>query len=75
LVLVYITSKLPACGIEVVIVQYINNINGEYRGIFIEDRLIIYITMYYKKIRASNKAKIIHQYLPREVGELFFYYL
>ena len=73
--LAYITSGLPARGIEMVIVQYINNVNGECRSIFIEDKLMVYITIYYKGIRASGKAKIIHQYLPREVGELFFYYL
>ena len=42
---------------------------------FIEDRLIVYITIYYKGIGASGKAKIIYWYLLREVGELFFYYL
>ena len=73
--LVYIIGKLLAYSIEVVTVQYINSANGECRGIFIEDGLMVYITIYYKEIRASNKAKIIHQYLLREVGELFFYYL
>ena len=42
---------------------------------FIEDGLMVYVTIYYKGIGASGKAKIIHRYLPREVGELFFYYL
>ena len=73
--LAYITSGLPVYSIEVVTVQYVNSVNGEYRGIFIKDRLIVYIIIYYKGIRTSNKAKIIHRYLPCEVGKLFFYYL
>ena len=55
--------------------QYKNSANGESRGIFIEDGLIVYITRYYKGYRASGKAKIIHYYLPQEVRELLFYYL
>lgn len=56
-------------------VQYVNSPNGESRGVFIEDGLMVYVTMYHKGIGASAKAKIIHRYLPREVGELLFYYL
>jgi len=40
-----------------------------------EHGLMVYMTMYHKGIRASAKAKVIYQYLPREVGELLFYYL
>lgn len=75
LVLVHMTGGLPARGTEVVTVQYMNSPNGESRGIFIKDRLMVYVTIYYKGISASAKAKIIHRYLPREVGELLFYYL
>tara|TARA_R110002003_G_scaffold3363_1_gene25212 strand:- start:1741 stop:2385 length:645 start_codon:yes stop_codon:yes gene_type:complete len=75
LVLVHITGGQPARGTEVVTVQYVNSPNGESRGVFIEDGLMVYVTMYHKGIRASAKAKIIHRYLPREVGELLFYYL
>ena len=75
LVLVHMTGGLPARGTEVVTVQYMNSPNGESRGIFIEDGLMVYVTMYHKGVGASAKAKIIHRYLPREVGELLFYYL
>jgi len=36
---------------------------------------MVYVTRYHKGIGASGKAKIIHRYLPQEVGELLFYYL
>ena len=56
-------------------VQYKNSANGEPRDIFIENGLMVYATMYHNGIEASAKAKIIYWYLPREVGELLFYYL
>jgi hypothetical protein len=62
------TGGQPARGTEVVTVQYMNSPNGESRGVFIEDGLMVYVTMYHKGIGASAKAKIIHRYLPREVG-------
>jgi len=75
LVLKHLTGGLPARGTELVTVQYINSPNSEGRGIFIEDGLMVSVTMYHKGIGASAKAKVIHRYLPREVGELLFYYL
>lgn len=36
---------------------------------------MVYATMYHNGIEASVKAKTIYWYLPREVGELLFYYL
>ena len=75
LVLAHIIGRQPARGTELVMVQYKNSANGESRGIFMEDGLMVYMTRYYKGYGASGKAKIIHCYLPREVRELLFYYL
>jgi hypothetical protein len=33
------------------------------------------MTAYYKGFYTSNNVKIVHQYLPREVGELVVWYL
>ena len=75
LVLAHMTGGLPARGSEVVTVQHSNSANGEARGLFIENGLVVYVTRYHKGISASGKAKVIHRYLPREVGELMVYYL
>lgn len=40
------------------------------RNVFIEDSIVVLASKYYKGFYASNNTKIIHQYLPREVGEL-----
>jgi hypothetical protein len=75
LVLKHITAGQPAQGTELVTAPYINIPNSKSRGTLVEDSLIVDITLYHKGIRHSSKAKAIHQYLPREVGKLFFYYL
>jgi hypothetical protein len=75
LVLMHVTGGQPARGTEVVTVQVENSRNGESRGIYIEDGLVVYVTAYHKNIESMGKAKYIHRYLPQEVGELVVYYL
>jgi superfamily II DNA or RNA helicase len=43
--------------------------------VFIEDGIVVVASKYHKGFYASNDAKIIHRYLPREVGELMVWYL
>jgi hypothetical protein len=59
-----------ARGPEILSVQHSNTIKGGHRNIFIEDSIVVFITQYYKGYNVSSNVKIIHQYLPREVGEL-----
>jgi hypothetical protein len=56
-------------------IQYKNSANGDSRRIFIEDGAVVFVTKYHKNIRQTGKGKVIHQYMPREVGELVVYYL
>jgi hypothetical protein len=37
--------------------------------------LVVYVTAYHKNIGSTGKSKVIHRYVPREVGELLVYYL
>jgi hypothetical protein len=60
---------------ELVTIKYKNSANGDSRGFSIEDGLVVATTSYHKNIGQSGKAKVIHRYLPREVGELMVYYL
>ena len=75
LVAVHMTGGQPARGTELVTVTYKNMPNGQSRGIFVENGLMVYVTMYHKGIGHAGTAKVIHRYLPREVGELLLYYL
>ena len=44
-------------------------------GFFIKDEVVVFVTMYHKNIGQTGKGKDIHQYMPREVGELVVYHL
>ncbi|KKZ66219.1 hypothetical protein EMCG_08055 [[Emmonsia] crescens] len=37
--------------------------------------MVVFVTRYHKGFHASNDIKVIHRYLPREVGELVVWYL
>jgi RecQ family ATP-dependent DNA helicase len=52
-----------------------NTAYGGVRNIVIEEGLVGYVAQYHKGYRSSGDVKIIHRYLPREVGELLVYYL
>jgi hypothetical protein len=75
LVAMHMTGGQPARGTEVVTTTYCNQPNGQSRGVFVEDGLLVYVTMYHKGIGHSGTATVIHRYLPQHVGELLFYYL
>ena len=73
--LVHMTGGGPPRGSELVTVTYKNSANGDSRGTNIEDGAVRITTTYHKNIGQTGKGKVIHRYLPREVGELVVYYL
>ncbi|KAH5617489.1 hypothetical protein HBI23_255720 [Parastagonospora nodorum] len=73
--LVHMTGGAPPRGSELVAVQYKNSANGDSRGIFIEDGAVVFVTKYHKNIGQTGQGKVIHRYVPREVGELVVFYL
>lgn len=75
LLLVYITSGQSARVTEIVSLRYQNTIEGHLRNIFIEDGLVSTVTSYHKGYSVTGSTKIIHRYLPQEIGELLVYYL
>jgi hypothetical protein len=46
-----------------------------HRNVFVEDGLVSTVTTYHKGYSVTGSTKIIHRYLPKEVGELMVYYL
>ena len=75
LMLMHITSGQPGRGPEILSCRYRNTARGEHRNIFVEQGLMAYVTRYHKGYKMKGDVKIIHRYLPREVGELLLYYL
>ncbi|KAJ5131323.1 uncharacterized protein N7515_007362 [Penicillium bovifimosum] len=74
-VLVHICSGQPARAPELLSIRHRNTDAGGVRNIFIEDGLVAMATAYHKGFHATNDAKIIHRYPPREIGELVVWYL
>jgi superfamily II DNA helicase RecQ len=75
LVLMHIVSGQPARGPEVLSIRHSNTVKGGHRNIFIEDGMVVFVTRYHKGYAVSGDVKIIHRYLPREVGELWVWYM
>lgn len=73
LLLVHVTSGQPARGTEIIGVQHTNT--SFHRNIFVEEGLVTIVTSYHKGYTCTGSTKIIHRYLPREVSELFIYYM
>lgn len=76
IVLVHMCAGAPARSTELISIQCEN---GKYarsqRGIFVDNGLVMFVTMYHKGFSASQSMKIVHRFVPREVGEIVVYYL
>ena len=76
IVLVHLAAGAPARATELISIQ---RENGEYsqsqRGVFIQDGMVAFVTQYHKGYSASKRVKIVHRFVPREVGEVVVYYL
>jgi hypothetical protein len=75
IVLMHIIGGQPARGPEIMSIQHSNTVKGGHRNIFIKDGMVVFATRYHKGYNVSGDVKIIHRYLPREVGELLVYYI
>lgn len=75
IVLIHIAGGQPARGPEIMSIRHSNTPKGGHRNIFIEDGQVVFVTRYHKGYAVSGDVKIIHRYLPREVGELVVYYM
>ncbi|KAI7458059.1 hypothetical protein KC351_g18349, partial [Hortaea werneckii] len=75
LALMHITGGQPARGPEILSIRHRNTVQGGHRNLFIEDGMVVFVTRYHKGYEVTGDVKIIHRYLPREVGELVVWYL
>lgn len=76
LVLVHMSAGAPARATELISIHRENGPEARsQRGVFIDDGMVSFVTSYHKGFGKSQDAKIIHRYVPREVGELVVYYM
>ncbi|KAM4065788.1 DEAD/DEAH box helicase [Hirsutella rhossiliensis] len=71
----HMVSWQPARTTEILGIRMVNTVNGGVRNIMAHNQMMCFVTSYHKTFRATGQAKVIHRYLPREVGELLVWYL
>ena len=65
----------PGRSPEILGLQMCNTTNGGVQNIFIHNSMVCFITIYHKGARQTDTTKVIHQYVPREVGSLLVWYM
>jgi RecQ family ATP-dependent DNA helicase len=75
LLLFHLCGGQPGRAPEILGLRWKNSRQGGIRNIIMENGLVAFVTGYHKGYRSSGNIKIIHRYLPREVGELFVYFV
>lgn len=73
--LIHLTSGQPARGTELLSLRHSNTMQGHHRNIFIDHGMVSTVTSFHKGYTVTGSTKIIHRYLPKQVGELLIYYL
>jgi len=66
--------SMPARSPEISSIRFHNTANGGVRNIFVHRKMVCFVTSYHKGFRNSGVSKIIHRYMPREVGSLMIWY-
>jgi superfamily II DNA helicase RecQ len=75
LILIHMTGGQPARARELLSIRYCNTEKGGHRSIFIENGLMVIVTYYHKGYNITGTEKIIHRYLPEEVGDILLQYI
>jgi len=75
LLIMHMVRGQPARATELLGMRHANTKQGGLRNIFVNRGMMAFVTTYHKNYQQTGKIKIIHRYLPREVGELLFRYL
>ncbi|KAK1446545.1 hypothetical protein CMEL01_16820, partial [Colletotrichum melonis] len=73
--LMHMLGGQPGRATEIGGVRVANTVSGGVRNIFAHNGMMCFVTSYHKGYRSSGQTKIIHRYVPREVGELLVWYL
>ncbi|KAF6806228.1 hypothetical protein CMUS01_14418, partial [Colletotrichum musicola] len=73
--LLHMLGGQPGRATEIGGLRMVNTANGGVRNIFSHDKMMCFVTAYHKGYRTTGQAKVVHRYLPREVGELLVWYM
>ncbi|PWI64632.1 hypothetical protein PCL_09489 [Purpureocillium lilacinum] len=73
--IMHMVAGQPAPSTEILGIRHVNTVNGGIRNVLAHRGMMCFVTSYHKGFRRTGQAKVIHRYLPREVGELLVWYL
>ena len=65
----------PSRGPEILSIRHRNTFNGGLRNIGIENGMMFFAPRTHKNYMQRGKEKVVHHFLPREIGELLMYWL
>ncbi|RMI97528.1 hypothetical protein CDV36_016208 [Fusarium kuroshium] len=75
LFLVHLSGGQAARSLELLTLRHRNTVNGGVRNIFFDRGLIMLVAGYHKGFSRTERVKVIHRFLPREISILVIYYL
>ncbi|KAL7917034.1 hypothetical protein ACQKWADRAFT_326779 [Trichoderma austrokoningii] len=75
LLLMHLTGGQPARSTEILSIRHCNTSYGGPRNVFLWKGLVCFATSYHKGYRSKQRVKIVHRYLPDEVGVELVRYL
>lgn len=75
LLLMHLTGGQPARSTEILSIRHRNTSYGGPRNVFLWKGLVCFATSYHKGYRSKQRMKIVHRYLPDEVGVELVRYL
>jgi hypothetical protein len=67
--------SMPARSPEISGIRFENTTDGGVRNVFVHEGMVNFVTSYHKGFRNTGASKIIHRYMPRDVGALIIWYL
>jgi superfamily II DNA or RNA helicase len=75
LVITHLLSGQPARTTEILSMRHANTPYGGVRNVFLQGKMLCLVAFYHKGYSLHGQVKVVHRYLPKEVGVLFVRYL
>ncbi|RKK72604.1 hypothetical protein BFJ71_g17488, partial [Fusarium oxysporum] len=75
LFIIHLCGGQAARSLELLTLRHRNTTNGGIRNILYDRGLIMLVAGYHKGFSKTERLKVIHRFLPREVSVLLIYYL
>lgn len=75
LILMHMASGQPARATEILTIRFENTANAGTRNIMVSHGQMCFVTAYHKNFQQSDQVKIVHRFMPPEVGELLMWYI